>query len=104
NGQVTATDAAGTVYSSTLPITEVMSITAGLADTGVLKTGLQFYTGRQTKNVLLVRGPLAVLDLGWGDLAPPDVRPFLEELDELLDERIGDAPTGTPAPTATPGS
>lgn len=104
NGQVTATDPAGTVYSSTLPITEVMSITAGLAETGVLETGLQFYTGRQTKNVLLVRGPLAVLDLGWGDLAPPDVRPFLEELDELLDERIGDVPDVTPAPTETPGS
>jgi hypothetical protein len=89
SGQVVATDPAGSTYTTTLPVSQVISLTTRLAETDRLVRGVTAYTAGELPNILLVRGPLAMLEAAWRDLAPADIRPILVELDALLDEIIG---------------
>lgn len=108
SGQVVATDPAGSPYTTTLPVSQVISLTTRLAETNRLVRGVTAYTAGELPNILLVRGPLAMLEAAWRDLAPADIRPILVELDALLDEIIGLSeaepapPEPTPTATATP--
>ena len=108
SGQVVATDPAGSIYTTTLPVSQVISLTTRLAETNRLVRGVTAYTAGELPNILLVRGPLAMLEAAWRDLAPADIRPILVELDALLDEIIGLSeaepipPEPTPTATATP--
>ena len=108
DGRVTAVTATETV-TSTLNITQIISLTASLLDSGQLQTGLKSFLPTPAPVVtttvevapmstLVVRGPDAVYDGHWMGI------PDLLELNALLDSLLPD-PLNVPEPavTATPG-
>ncbi len=106
------------VVTSTLEITEVISLTNGLLSSGLVQPGLTTFRPTPTPattvtatvptlpvSVLLVRGEAGVLDGSWTER--PSL-PVLDTLDELLNNLLGitvPEPKGTavlPQPTSTP--
>jgi hypothetical protein len=121
DGAAIAIDTDDEVYTGTLAMTQVMSLTTGLLDSGQLQPGLSTFTGAAGEtappatSVLRLRGPAGVYDGRWQNVAAIAA---LDEVNALLDSLVGRAPgepeepepaeatipaallTGTPAATA----
>jgi len=108
NGQMVGQDPLGRTFTTTLPVSTVLTLTTGMATTGRMLPGVEQYAAGELPYLLLVRGPFQMWELGWRELAPPDLRPFIAQLDQQLDRLIGPVPTpatGEPPPSdATPTS
>ncbi len=112
NGQMVGQEQLGRTFTTTLPVSTVMTLTTGMAATGRMLSGVEQYTAGELPHLLLVRGPFQMWELGWRELAPPDLRPFIAQLDRFLDRLInpvstpaaGETPSGTTTPAATPES
>lgn len=100
NGQTVGQEPLGRTFTTTLPVSTVMTLTTNMAATGRMIPGVEQYAAGESPFLLLVRGPYQMWELGWRELAPPDLRPFIAQLDRHLDGLIG--PLSTPA--ATPGT
>lgn len=116
DGQSVAIDSQGTVYTSTLGVSQVVSLTTNLLNSGEIRPGLTTFQRDETEpvtttvvatatpaasSVLLVRGLYGVFDGEWTGVRSV---PALNELNALLDSLIGagTAPAETPSATETP--
>jgi hypothetical protein len=109
DGQAIATDAAQSVYTSTLTANQIISLTTPLLESNTLQPGLNTFrttntvddpavvalTSQEPTSILVVRGPNGVYDAKW----PGTPEPLLADLNTFLDALIGIA---TPETTQTP--
>jgi hypothetical protein len=115
DGIVNLVDSKGIVYTQTITVSNIISLTTILLDDGNLEKGAAVFAGTQTGNLLFVRGFDSVYSVGWSDGAVPLERETMDLVDRLLEELLeqaflsregitdeDDAITSTPAPGETP--
>jgi hypothetical protein len=100
-GQARALSPGGDVYTSTLGLSEVISVTTALRETGALQSGVEAYAEDLSPNSLLVRGPAGMMEAVWAEEPPEPLQEGVGRLDALLEESIGIEPEGTGTPNAT---
>jgi hypothetical protein len=102
DGRVLALDNQGITYSSTLTSSLVMSLTAGLMDSGRLDVGAAALLERVEGNILVVRAPEGVFSGQWGETIPDEIAEFVARLGAAMDRVTGTpvAPELTPTPKA----
>lgn len=115
DGAVNLVDSKGIVYTQTITVSNIISLTSILLDDGNLKKGAAVFADTQADNLLFVRGFDIVYSVGWSDGAAPLKRETMDLVDRLLEELLeqavlarenengkDDAITPTPAPGETP--
>lgn len=109
DGRVVGLDPAGQPYTSTLALTDLISVTTLLQESDDLILGVTNYATATAPNILLLRWSSGLSEAIWAETAPPGVRAILPQLDGWLDELIGLAlpeigltPTITATTTITP--
>ena len=114
DGYVNLLDSKGIVYTQTITVSNIISLTAILIDDGNLLKGASIFNDSQTDNLLFVRGFDSVYSIGWSDGEAPLERESMDLIDRLLEELLeqavltregdndqDDAITPTPAPEET---
>ena len=103
SGEAQALAPDGEVYTRTLALGEVISLTASLVDSEGMQPGVEAYGEGVAPNSLLVRGPEGMVEAVWADGPPEPLEEQLEQLEQLLAELTGIEPAtaGTPASTGT---
>ena len=103
SGEAQALAPDGEVYTRTLALGEVISLTASLLDSEGMQPGVEAYGQGVAPNSLLVRGPEGMMEAVWADGPPEPLEEPLDQLDQLLVELTGIEPAtvGTPAATGT---
>ena len=103
SGEAQALAPDGEVYTRTLALGEVISLTASLLDSEGMQPGVEAYGEGVAPNSLLVRGPEGMMEAVWADRPPEPLEEPLDQLDQLLVELTGIEPAtaGTPAATGT---
>ena len=101
DGAARATDPAGEVFTDTVEVSQVVSLTTSLRESEILTPGVEAFATGAVSNTLLVRGPQGMMEVAWEDDAPADLEPWLEELDQLLATIAGVEPDPAATPTAT---
>ncbi len=94
DGQLVAMMRETAVFTTTLSASEIISLTAPLLESGLLKPGLaSFLTPPESEpySLLLLRGPQAVLDARW-----TGTKTAVAPLDELLEQLLPPAATREP--------
>ncbi len=101
DGLTLAQDAATAVYTTTLSSSQIISLTTPLLESGLVNPGLTTFFSEdepEGASLLLVRGPLGVLDGRWVGTETAVI-----DLDALLDQLIG-LESATPEATTSPGA
>lgn len=103
NGEARGMTADGEVYTRTLGVSEVISLTVQLQENEALEPGVESYADGGAANSLLVRGSEGMAEAVWaeGEDPPEPLQMPVERLNLLLDQLIGIAAEGTSTPTAT---
>lgn len=86
--QAIVTAPAGTPITATLSLSQIISYTTPLLDSGTLQPGLQLFGEATLPNLLLVRGDQGLNEIGWSEIAPPAVQTLITRLDTLLNELL----------------
>lgn len=86
DGTARIADEAGETVTTTLGMTEVLSVTDSLLESGVLQPDLADFIEGELANLLLVRGDQGMIEAAWpqGD-APQEIVDEVEILDGLLE-------------------
>lgn len=101
SGEAQALAPDGEVYTRTLALGEVISLTTSLVDSEVLQPGVEAYGEGVAPNSLLVRGLEGMMEAVWADGPPEALEEPLDQLDQLLVEVTGIEPATVGAPAAT---
>ena len=117
DGLVSLTDAVGIIYTQTLTITNIISLTTVLLEDGSLNKGTAVFDEFSFDNLLFVRGPESVYSIGWLDGESPLRRESMDLVEKLLEELLeqalstmealndeGEDITPSPTPRGTPES
>ncbi len=105
DGTAVALDADNTPFTDTLAITQVISLTTALIDSGDVQLGLTTFDGEVKTAVsrILIRGEAGVYDGMWENAGQVSA---LDKVNALLDSYVQPAAaievTGEPDPTASP--
>lgn len=81
-------DESGVIVSGTMTVTEIVSVTNGLLETGLMNSGVNAFLVDSTANVLLVRGPGGLSEVAWQGEPDPLLQPFLQRLEELINRSL----------------
>lgn len=118
--QALVTDAEETVITETLTAGQVISFSTSLLEADLFAPGIDAYVSGESDNLLLVRGTQGMVEAAWdGSSAPAALAGDVAQLDELLEQLLGEvdiggegdeadegepdsAATATPTPTASP--
>jgi hypothetical protein len=98
-------ESGGEIYTGTLSATEVISLTAGLEQSGFLTLAPDDELAAEPGvSALIVRGSQRVGGAVWRNTPPAQVAALVMELDKLVAEVAGRAPEtpGSPTPATTP--
>lgn len=86
--QAIVVDPAGQSLTATLSLSQTISYTSSLLDSGIFQPGVQLFGEATLPNLLLVRGPQGMNEIGWSELPPQAIQPLIARLDTLLDELL----------------
>lgn len=117
DGQTSVVDESGVTFSQTVTVSLAVSLTMELLDSEILRPGVESFLQGEEKNLILVRGPDGLFELGWDGEADPLIQPIILRLDDLIEMILsaneepengngdGSIPTEpTPETTATPAA
>ena len=80
---------AGEVYTSTLGLSEIISVTRQVRESGAMQPGVEAYAEGVAPNSLLVRGPQGMMEAVWADELPAPLQEPVDRLNGLLAELRG---------------
>ncbi len=88
DGIVSLTDSVGIVYTQTLTITNIISLTTVLLEDGSLNKGTAVFDEFPSDYLLFVRGPENVYSVGWLEGESPLRKESLDLVEKLLEELL----------------
>jgi hypothetical protein len=101
--QALLVDQTGEVLTSTLAAGTVVSMTAALEDSGVLKSGVDAYTTAEAAHILMVRTATGMAEVAWDETPPAALEPALLNLESIWEQALpASTATATPPEEATP--
>jgi hypothetical protein len=119
DGRTFLEKASGDLITDTITTTMAISLSQALLEANVVHSGLEEFLSETSENVLVIRGPDGLYELGWDDDVDPKIEPVIMRLERLIDRilsSLGDSiqsestpenpaeqtETPTPQPTVTP--
>jgi hypothetical protein len=103
DGLAQAIDSEGSIYTSTITTTQVLSLTNLLLDDSLLESGPSVFFEEDSGNVILLRAAEGVYEIAWAEESedPSGVGALLDELISWLLQANDQTPGQTQEPTPT---
>jgi hypothetical protein len=104
DGRATLKVSSDQVLTTTLNVSQVLTLTTALAESGLVRPGVERFVAGEGGSFLVVRGPDGVYEAAWDETPASGLEQFITLLEDLITRLLDDeaGPTPTPEPDETP--
>lgn len=106
DGRTVLIDESDQVLTTTLNISQVLTLTTTLAESNLVRPGVEAFAAGETGNYIVVRGTDGVYEAAWDSEPRAGLGQFIELLDDLITRLLGEdddlTPTASPDGTTSP--